>query len=105
MKLKLGQPIQSNGTIFHVSLTWSIRVVYQAKDPAYGEEAVLFHWEFLNEKGMQGNGPVGWYTLEVTNPAAAGQVTKQIDELFANSSAQTRTETERAFQAGFVSMY
>jgi len=105
MKWKVGQTIQSTGTIFPGSWTWTIRTVYHAKDPAFGEEAILFHWDYLNEKGMQGNGPVGWYTLELTNPAAAGEVTRQIDATFANSSSQTRTETERAFQAGFVSMY
>src|SRR5439155_5750884 len=29
---------------------------------------------------------------------------KAIDDLFANSDAQTRTETEKAFAAGFISM-
>ena len=34
----------------------------------------------------------------------AGEISKRIDTLFENSDAQTRTETEKAFAAGFISM-
>jgi putative ABC transport system permease protein len=105
MKWKIGQQIAATGTIFPGSWTWTIRAVYHAKDPAFGEEAIIFHWDYLNEKGMGGNGPVGWYTFELTDPTQAGTVSRAVDVMFENSSAQTRTETERAFQAGFVSMY
>jgi len=105
MGWKVGQTVGATGTIFPGDWTWTIRAVYHAKDPAFGEEAILFHWEYLNERGMGGQGPVGWYTLELSQPERAGEITRRVDELFENSSAQTRTETERAFQAGFVSMY
>src|SRR5207249_4678332 len=48
---------------------------------------------------------VGWYVLELSDPGQAGAVTRAVDALYANSAAATHTETERAFQAGFVSMY
>ncbi len=105
MGWKMGQQISAIGTIFPGDWTWTIRAVYHAKDPAFGEEAIIFHWDYLNERAMGGQGPVGWYTLELTQPERAGEISKQVDGLFENSSAQTRTETERAFQAGFVSMY
>jgi putative ABC transport system permease protein len=54
---------------------------------------------------MGGQGRVGWYVLELSDPSHAGDVTQAVDALFRNSAAATRTETERAFQAGFVSMY
>jgi putative ABC transport system permease protein len=102
---KLGQTINLNGTIFPGSWPYVIRAVYHAKDPAFGEEALIFHWKYLSERGMGGQGTPGWYVVQVRDPARAGDITRTIDAMFANSAAQTRTETERAFQAGFISMY
>jgi putative ABC transport system permease protein len=102
---RLGQTVTVSGTIFPGVWPFTIRAVYRAKDPAFGEEALLFHWKYLEEKGMGGSGLVGWYVLELADPAAAGRVSRAVDALYENSAAATRTETERAFQAGFVSMY
>src|SRR5207247_9219892 len=82
-----------------------IRAVYHAKNPAFGENSMLFHWKYLSERGMGGQGIVGWYVLQLADPSQAGELTKTVDALYANSAASTHTETERAFQAGFVSMY
>ena len=54
---------------------------------------------------MQGNGRVGWYVLQLSDPSKAGEVSRTVDALYENSASATHTETERAFQAGFVSMY
>jgi putative ABC transport system permease protein len=105
MKWKLGQTVNLSGTIFPGNWPFVIRAVYHAKDPAFGEEALLFHWKYLEEKGMGGQGQVGWYVLELSDPSGAGDVTHAVDAMFENSAARTHTETERAFQAGFVSMY
>lgn len=102
---KLGQTVHVNGTIFPGDWDFVIRAVYHAKDPAFGEESLLFHWEYLNQRGMGGNGRIGWYVLELSDPSRASAVAKAVDDLYRNSAAATRTETERAFQAGFVSMY
>src|SRR5437899_10240686 len=54
---------------------------------------------------MGGHGAVGIYVLQLDHPDHAADVATRVDGMFENSSAATRTETERAFQAGFVSMY
>jgi putative ABC transport system permease protein len=102
---KLGQTIQISGTIFPGTWPMTIRAVYRAIDPAFGEESIMFHWDYLNEKGMNNTGQVGWYVLDLADPNGAGSVIEAVDRLYANSAAATLTETERAFQAGFVSMY
>jgi putative ABC transport system permease protein len=104
-KWRLGQTVPVSGTIFPGTWSFKIRAVYHAKDPAFNEEAMLFHWKYLSERGMGGQGIVGWYVLGLSDPGRAGDVTKTVDALYANSAASTHTETERAFQAGFVSMY
>jgi putative ABC transport system permease protein len=105
MKWKLGQRVPVSGTIYPGTWTFTIRAVYRAKDPAFGEESLLFHWKYLSEKGMGGQGTVGWYVLELSDPSRAGAVAHEVDAIYESSAAPTRTETERAFQAGFVSMY
>ena len=105
MKWKLGQTITINGTIYPGSWPFTIRAVYRAKNPAMNEETLLFHWKYLEERGMGGSGQVGLYVFELADPSRAGALCKSADAMFENSSAATRTETERAFQAGFVSMY
>jgi putative ABC transport system permease protein len=45
---------------------------------------------------------VGWYAIRVNSPDAAVPVAKTIDEMFANSTWETKTETESAFAASWV---
>jgi putative ABC transport system permease protein len=105
MKWKLGQKVVVSGTIFPGTWTYNIRAVYRAKNPAMGEQSLFFHWKYLSEKGMGGQGQIGWFVLELSDPRRAGEVTQAVDAIYTNSAAATHTETERAFQAGFVSMY
>ncbi|MGB9470487.1 MAG: ABC transporter permease, partial [Candidatus Acidiferrum sp.] len=50
-------------------------------------------------------GQVGWFVLRVENPDDAARIAKTIDDKFANSSNETRTQTESAFVAGFVKQF
>ncbi|KAB2837980.1 MAG: FtsX-like permease family protein, partial [Melioribacteraceae bacterium] len=43
------------------------------------------------------------YIVQIENPNDAAEVSEKIDSLFKNSSAETKTETEKAFTQGFVS--
>jgi putative ABC transport system permease protein len=44
----------------------------------------------------------GWYVLKLDSADDAATVAKAIDYQFANSSSETKTETESAFAAGFA---
>ncbi len=105
MGWKLGQTVTLAGTIYPGSWPMTIRAVYRSKNKSFGDETLFFHWDYLNEKGMGGKGLVGVYVLQLDTPDQAASIGKQVDAIFENSSAATRTESERAFQAGFVSMY
>jgi len=48
-------------------------------------------------------GDVGWYIVRIHDPSNSAAVSETIDQLFANSPAETKTETERAFQQSFLS--
>ena len=104
-KWKLGQTVTLAGTIYPGEWPLTIRAVYRAKNKSFGDETLFFHWDYLSEKGMGGSGRVGVYVLQLSTPDQAADIARQVDATFQNSSAATRTESERAFQAGFVSMY
>ncbi len=100
---KLGQTIRLTGTIYPGSWPFVIRAVYRPKVKGLDDLTVYFHWDYLYENSNR-QADVGVFSLELADPNRAGQIIKTVDATFENSPAPTRTETERAFQAGFVSM-
>ncbi len=103
MGWKLGQTIRITGTIYPGSWPYVIRAVYRPKVKGIDDLTVFFHWDYLYENTNR-QAQVGVFTLELADPNRAGQIIRTVDAAFENSAAPTRTETERAFQAGFVSM-
>jgi len=75
----------------------------EARYPGTDRTAMYFHHRYLYETTGRRVG-VGTFAIEVDNPDAAGSVSRAVDTLFANSDAETHTETEQAFRASFVSM-
>lgn len=101
---RLDQTVTLQGTIYPGDWDFTIRGVYEAEDPSFGEETFYFHFDYLYELSSQ-TARHGWYILELEDPDQAGAISARIDAMFENSTAPTKTETERAFQAGFVTMW
>jgi putative ABC transport system permease protein len=105
---KVGDQIPLRGTIYPGTWTFTLRAIYDGVDAKTDENQFLFHWDYLNETtkkryGRKGD-QVGFYIERLRNPDDAADVSQQIDAFFRNSLAETLTETEKAFQLGFVSM-
>jgi putative ABC transport system permease protein len=105
---RLGDSIVIRGTIFPGEYRFVLRAVYTGRDPTTDEGRFFFHWDYLNET-MKKNFPeradqVGWFLSQIAAPELAGPIGETIDDLFKNSLAETITESEAAFQMGFVSM-
>lgn len=98
---KLGDRITLQGTLWPCDLDLTIRGTY--KGHGIDETIVFFHHEYFDE-AMGKLGLVGTFWLKTTNAEVIPSVIAQIDKSFANSDAETKTETERAFQLEFVSM-
>jgi putative ABC transport system permease protein len=62
----------------------------------------FFHYKYLDEGRLFGDGLVGWYVVRIADPQAAPQVAARLDALFANSEAETKTTTEKAFAQAFA---
>jgi putative ABC transport system permease protein len=109
---KLGDKIPLEATIFPQksgSNTWTFDLVgiFHEIDPkqADRESILVFNWDYFDEARAFGNGNVGWYISRVRDRNAAGQVAQAIDSLSENSDHETKTQTEQAFNASFVSQF
>jgi putative ABC transport system permease protein len=101
---RLGQTIGLKSMIYSSDQEWpfTIRAVYTPL-PGWTDEAFYFHYDYLYEMSQWAQ--PGWYVLELEDPSLASSVAAEVDEHYKNSGFATRTETERAFQTGMVSMY
>ncbi len=105
-QLKVGDALPLRGTIYQGTWEFTVRAIYDGIDTKTDTSQMFFHWEYLNETmkkraGRQTN-QVGVYLVDVTDLDRVAEVSRAIDALFKNSLAETLTETERAFQIGFV---
>ena len=105
---KIGDQIPLRGTIYPGTWTFTLRGIYEGTDAKVDESQFLFHWQFLNESikvrfPRRGN-QTGVYVVEIRDPGKAAEISERIDATFKNSLAETLTETEKAFQLGFVAM-
>ncbi len=105
---KLDDNVQLIGTIFPGNWDFVIRGIYEGQFPTTDATQFLFHWEYVNER-MREETPrradnVGWFMVKIANSANPAQISEAVDATFKNSYAETKTETERAFQQSFVSM-
>jgi putative ABC transport system permease protein len=85
---------------------FTVRAIFdtdKAKHPNTDTNLMLFHFKYLYE-GTGRRIAAGTYNIEIADASQAGAVAKAIDANFENSDAQTHTETEQAFTAGFISM-
>ena len=101
---KLGQNVTLQGTIFPGAWTFTIRGVYTPTDPAIGDDVLIFHHDYFDER-IGRAGIAGWYIVEIDDASKAPMIAKSIDDMFRNSSSPTKTGTEREFQASFATMW
>ncbi len=96
----LGQKVVLAGDIYPVNLELTIRAVYTADNAS----ALFFNWAYVEEALPRVKGRIGTFYIRAKDAEAVARLPKQIDEMFDNTDAPTKTETEKDFQNGFVSM-
>src|SRR5437870_11338677 len=99
---KVGDRIPIRGTIFPGNWEFNVRGIYRGQRVQDDTTQFWFRWDYLDERKSFSKGLVGWYTVRIANPDDAVRLVKTIDEQFANSPAETKTDTEKAFAASFV---
>jgi putative ABC transport system permease protein len=84
--------------------TFTIRGVYTSSTNAVDNQTMFFNWKYLDERSIV-KSQAGWFVSEIANPDQATQVALAIDQKFANTPNETKTDTERQFQSSFASMF
>ena len=104
--LKIGDVMTVEGDIYPGTWEFVVRGIYKPKYNYTDATQMLFHWSYIDERMKQDSpgraGDVGWYIVYINNPSRAAAISAEIDGLFKNSPAETKTETESAFQQGFI---
>src|SRR5437868_13285549 len=100
-KWKIGDRLNIKGTIFPLNLELTIRGIFTAPTPT---QTIYFNKTYLDEGYAQVKGSEGVFAVLVDTPEDVPRVAKAIDEEFRNAPRPTKSESERAFQLGFIQM-
>jgi putative ABC transport system permease protein len=98
---KIGDRITLKGTIYPVNLDLTIRGIYSAPQPT---QSVYFHWKYVEEAVSWAKDTAGTFGIMAASPQDVSRIASQLDDTFRNSPQPTKTESEKAFQLGFIAM-
>jgi putative ABC transport system permease protein len=102
---KVGDRIPIKNALYGPTKTWEFNLdgIYKNGHTGGDESQFWLQWKYFDESipaVIKSN--IGWYVVKLESPDDAVSVGAAIDKTFANSSTETKTETESAFQAGFA---
>jgi putative ABC transport system permease protein len=98
---KLGDRIFLQGTIFPVNPELTVRGFFTGPQPT---ESIYFNIAYIDEAYPELKGLDGFYGVMADSAESVPMVARAIDEAFRNSPQATKTESERAFQLGWIAM-
>ena len=96
---KIGDRVTLQANIFPTNLDLTIRGIYHRDPP---QNALYFNAKYLEEAVPWFKGQAGWYAAQIDSADNVARASREIDDMFRNSPLQTKTESEKAFQLGFV---
>lgn len=102
---KVGDRVPIVGTIWQPKegQVWEFDIagIYDG-EPGIDKTQFFFRYDYLDENRAGGEGLVGWYVVKIADASQAQQMGARFDAMFANSSAETKTTTEKGFVEGFA---
>jgi putative ABC transport system permease protein len=99
---KVGDRIHLTGDIYPGDFEFTIRGVF---DSPQASAVMYVNKEYIDQTlSERRRGFVGMYDILIDNPANSSRIARDVDALFRNSTAETKTESEQAFVVGFLSL-
>ena len=102
---KVGDRVPLQGTIYRPKTgdVWEFNVsgIYDAAD-GIDKTQFFFRYDYLEENRTIGKGDVGWYIVKISDGSRAVEMSRAFDSMFENSSAETKTTTEKGFVESFA---
>jgi putative ABC transport system permease protein len=105
---KIGDRIPIKTTLYGGGGAWEFNIdgIYHGQTAKDDETQFWFQWDYFEERVPERlKGQVGWYNIKLDSPDDAARVVKVIDNEFANSPYETKTDTESAFAASWVKQF
>ena len=102
---KVGDRIPIIGTIWQPKQgqVWDFNIAGTYDGEAGVDKTNLFfRYDYLDENRAGGEGLVGWYVVKIADASQAHDMGAKFDAMFANSSFETKTTTEKGFVEGFA---
>ncbi len=76
--------------------------IYDGAKKGTDTSQFFFRYDYFDEARGRGKGQISWFTIRINDPAQADQIAARVDQEFANSPYETKTEPEGAFAQGFA---
>jgi putative ABC transport system permease protein len=105
---KVGDRIPIKTTLFGGPSAWEFNLdgIYHNDRPGGDESQFWLQYKYFDESmPADEKGLIGWYVIRLDNPEDAARVAGAVDAMFANSTYETKTETESAFAASWVKQF
>jgi len=107
---KVGDRIPIASNIFtqrNGSRTWDLTIAgtFRGRTAQIDTNFMVFQYAYFDETRSFGKDTIGWMVLQTASPSVNEPVAKAIDQAFANSSAETATDTEKAFNKAFAAQF
>jgi putative ABC transport system permease protein len=106
---KIGQKIPISSNIYpqkNGSKAWAFDLVgiYDGRDEDWKKRTnvAFINHDYFDEANQFGKGRTNFFILRLTDGTQAEAVSKTIDAMFENSPDETKTQTEKDFNLGFV---
>ena len=84
---------------------FDIEGIFDDTDAGMNAGVVLFHYDYFDEARAFGKGTVGWYVSKGDGSVPLNELMDSIDAEFANSPAETKTNTEAAFAQEYAQQF
>ncbi len=80
------------------SRSWNfvVSAIYTSENKAE-EQGIAAHYDYFNEGLFTSRDSVNWFIVKVADPARNEKIAEGVDSIFANSAAETKTQSESAF--------
>ena len=96
-----GQRITLKSPIYNKDVEFIVRGIYSGND----EKTLFFQHEYLNELAPEwARDRAGLFAALANSPQDVARISQEVDAMFVNTDAPTKTESEREFAASFETM-
>lgn len=104
---RVGDRVPLSSSIFMQdggSSVWDFEItgIFRGQSKSVDTNYLLMHYKYFMETQSWGGAYIGWLVVNTKDPKFNQQVINEIDQQFENSQAETKTDTEAAFQKAFV---